>query len=103
MSQTQKTSFQDLIASSEPVLIDFWAPWCGPCQRMNPSIKQLAAETKGRLKVIKINVDNNPAVAQAYSIQSVPTLVIFKEGKLLARQAGALSEPQLKAFVAPYI
>jgi thioredoxin 1 len=103
MISTQKVSFSSLVAGSEPVLVDFWAPWCGPCRSMEPTIKQIAQEYKGRLKVLKINVDNNPALAQQMRIQSVPTLMLFQEGRVLTQQSGALAYPQLKGLLDQYV
>lgn len=99
MLKTQKVSFTTLVSGTEPVLVDFWAPWCGPCRSMEPLIKQIAQEYKGRLKVIKINVDNNPALASQLRIQGVPTLILFQQGKVLAQQTGALPYPQLKELI----
>lgn len=103
MAQAQKSSFADLIKGKDPVLVDFWAPWCGPCRMMEPAIKQLAEEYKGRLKIIKINVDNNPEAAQRYGIQGVPTLILFRAGQVLMQQSGAMSYPQLQALVSKHL
>ncbi len=94
------SSFTQLIQSSEvPVLVDFWAPWCGPCQMMSPALSAIAKEHKGKLKVIKINVDENPAISQHYQIKSIPTLMLFKDGKRVAREAGAMNEPQMRSWL----
>lgn len=100
MTQAQKNSFANMIKTAKtPVLVDFWAPWCGPCKMMAPALTTIAREYEGRLKVIKINVDENPQISQHYEISSIPTLMLFKEGKIVSRQAGAMAEPQLRQWL----
>jgi thioredoxin 1 len=85
------SSFEkDVLQSSEPVLVDFFADWCGPCKAMAPALEQVAAEMKGKVKVAKLDVDANPSVTQKYRIQAMPTLMIFKDGKVAAQRVGAL-------------
>lgn len=103
MAQAQKANFAELIKGAQPVLVDVWAPWCGPCRMMEPSIKQLAETYKGQLTVIKVNIDDNPALARQYGIQGVPTLMLFKEGEKLFQQAGAMPYPQLKQLMSRYL
>lgn len=95
-------TFQQLISSPIPVVVDFYADWCGPCQSMSPLIHELAAEFKGRARVVKINIDKNQAAARQYQVEAVPTFLIFKAGKLLWRHSGALDkislERQMKTF-----
>jgi thioredoxin 1 len=81
---------KEVLESTVPVVVDFFAEWCGPCKAMAPAIEQVASEMKGTVKVTKIDVDHNPAVAQAYRIQAMPTLMIFKGGKVAAQHVGAL-------------
>jgi len=86
-----KQSFNDLINSPDmPVLVDFYADWCGPCKTMAPILQQVAAENNGKVKVIKIDVDHNQAVAQQYRVQGIPTLILFRQGKVLWRQSGVV-------------
>ena len=83
-------SFVDRLATAVPVLVDLWAPWCGPCRMVAPILEDLARQRAGQLKVVKVNVDDSPGVAARYQVQSIPTLLLFNDGKLTARQTGAL-------------
>ena len=86
-----KKSFQELINSpGMPVLVDFYADWCGPCKTMSPIVEQVASQYNGKLKVIKVNVDNNQAAAQQFRVQGVPTFILFKQGQQVWRQSGAM-------------
>ena len=82
----------DVLKSSEPVLVDFHAQWCGPCKAMAPALEVVAKEMKGKVKIAKIDVDENPEVTQKYQIQAMPTLMIFKDGKIAAQRVGALTQ-----------
>jgi thioredoxin 1 len=82
----------EVLKSSEPVLVDFFAEWCGPCKAMAPALEAVAAEMKGKVKVAKLDVDQNPQVTQKYTIQAMPTLMIFKDGKKVAERVGALTQ-----------
>lgn len=87
---SDKTFDAEVLKSEEPVLVDFFATWCGPCKAMAPALEQVAAEFKGKLKVVKIDVDDNPATTDKYKIQAMPTLIMFQGGKETARHTGAL-------------
>jgi thioredoxin len=93
-------SFDELVSGSElPVLVDFWAEWCGPCHALAPSVAQIAREYKGRLVVVKVNVDEKPQLAAKHRIQSIPTLIVFHRGRALARRSGALPYNALRQLV----
>ena len=83
---------KEVLKSTEPVLVDFFAEWCGPCKAMAPALEQVAAEMKGKVKVAKLDVDQNPQVTQKYTIQAMPTLMIFKGGEKVAERIGALTQ-----------
>lgn len=96
-------SFSELINGEMPVLVDFHADWCGPCKMMAPVIQEIASEMKGKLKVIKIDTDKNQQVSIAYQIQGIPTLILFKQGKVLWRQSGAMPKHQLMGILSQYV
>jgi thioredoxin 2 len=85
--------------SPVPVLVDLWAPWCGPCRSVSPALEKLAAERAGTLKLVKVEVDNAPRLSQRFTIQSVPTLMVLRNGEVLARQAGAAPHPVLRSWL----
>ena len=104
MSQATKTvtdqTFEtEVLKSSRPVLVDYWAEWCGPCKMIGPMVEESAGQYADRLTVAKLNVDENPGTATRYHIRGIPTLMIFKGGQLAATKVGALSKPQLTAFI----
>jgi thioredoxin 1 len=93
---TDATFEQEVLQSDLPVLVDFWAAWCGPCRMVAPIVEELAGEYEGKLKVTKLNVDENHNTAQTYGIMSIPTLLIFKDGKPAQRLVGAMPKAEFK-------
>lgn len=95
--------FQSIISSGRPVLVDFYADWCAPCKQMPPILKQVKDELKDNVKIIKVNVDKNPAIATKYRIRSIPTLMIFKDGEAKWTGLGVRSANELKTMIKQYI
>lgn len=97
---TSDASFEsDVLKSSVPVLVDYWAEWCGPCKMIAPILDEIATDYQGKLKIAKVNVDQNAQLTQKYGIRSIPTLMLFKGGSVQAQKIGALSKSQLTAFI----
>jgi thioredoxin 2 len=96
-------AFEEEIHASIPVLVDFWAPWCGPCRMVSPVVERIGHAEAGRLKVVKLNVDEAPAISERYRVQGIPLLVLIEEGAESDRLVGAVPEPQLRAWLEPHL
>ena len=94
------TSFeQEVLKSDKPVLVDFWAEWCGPCRMIGPSLEEISKEMDGKLKVVKVNIDENPKTPTQYDVRSIPTLLMFKDGKVVGQIVGAVPKPKIEELV----
>ena len=96
---TDQSFETDVLQSSKPVLVDYWAEWCGPCRMIGPIIEESASRYADRMTVVKLNIDENPATPTRYHVRGIPTLMLFKDGQLAATHVGSLSKGQLQAFV----
>jgi thioredoxin 1 len=96
---TDATFEADVLNSAEPVVVDFWAEWCGPCKMIGPSLEEIAKELEGKVKIAKMNVDENPLVPTKMGIRSIPTLMLFKDGKLASQKVGALPKSELSKWI----
>jgi thioredoxin 1 len=92
-----------VLKSNLPVIVDFWAPWCGPCKMVAPTLVKLAKELSGKVVVAKVNTDDNPEWAQKYGVQGIPTMLLVSGGKIVHRQVGALPEPMLREIVTQFL
>ena len=98
--QTSDDAFEaDVLGSDQPVLVDFWAEWCGPCKMIAPILDEIADEYAGKLKVVKLDIDSNPAIPRRFGVRGIPTLMVFKAGEVEATKVGAVSKSQLAAFI----
>ena len=100
---SDSTFEQEVLQNDQPVLVDYWAEWCGPCKMIAPILDEIADEYEGKLKITKLNIDDNPATPPKFGIRGIPTLMIFKGGGVAATKVGALSKSQLAAFIDPSI
>ena len=96
---TDKTFQEEVLASDTPVLVDFWAEWCGPCKMIHPALEELAVEFEGKLKVAKINVDENPNLPAKYGVRGIPALFMFKGGEVVSNRTGAAPKASLKGWI----
>jgi thioredoxin 1 len=96
---TDSTFGEDVLKAAAPVLVDFWAEWCGPCRSIAPSLEELGKEFEGRLEVVKVNIDENPETPTQFGVRGIPTLILFKDGKPAATQVGAAPKSALKAWI----
>ena len=96
---SDSTFDSEVLKSNEPVVVDFWAEWCGPCKMIGPALEEIAGLLGDKVKIVKLNVDENPATAQKYGIMSIPTLMLFKNGEIASRQVGAAPKQKLAQWI----
>ena len=96
---TDSTFKSEVLESGTPVLVDYWAEWCGPCKMIAPALDEISGSMQGKVKIVKLNIDENPTTTTKYGIMSIPTLMIFKNGELASRQVGALQKQKLEQWI----
>jgi thioredoxin 1 len=96
---TDETFERDVLQADRPVLVDYWAEWCGPCKMIDPILEEISEEYAGKLRIAKLNIDENPGTPPKYGIRGIPTLMLFKDGNVEATKVGAVSKSQLSAFI----
>jgi len=100
VGKVSDASFEsDVLKASQPVVVDFWAEWCGPCRMIAPALEEIAASVGDKVKIVKLNVDENPQTAAKYGVMSIPTLMMFKNGELASRQVGAAPKAKLEQWI----
>src|SRR6201981_1355286 len=100
VGKVSDTTFEsEVLKASGPVVVDFWAEWCGPCRMIAPALEEIAGSLNGKVKIVKLNVDENPGTASKYGIMSIPTLMLFKNGELASRQVGAAPKQKLEQWI----
>ena len=100
VGKTSDASFEtDVLKSAEPVVVDFWAEWCGPCRMIAPALEEISGQVGDKVKIVKLNVDENPQTASRYGVMSIPTLMIFKGGEMASRQVGAAPKQKLQQWI----
>ena len=103
MEVNKQTFSQEVLGASVPVLIDFWAPWCGPCRMQGPVLEELATELDGKVLVAKVNVDQEPELAMQFQVSSIPTLLLFDQGKVVEQRVGLTPKQALENMITPYL
>ncbi|MFN9542381.1 MAG: thioredoxin TrxA [Alphaproteobacteria bacterium] len=96
---TDSSFDRDVLGASKPVLVEFWAEWCGPCRQISPAIEELAKELGGKIEIVKLNIDENPGVPGKYGVRGIPTLMIFKNGQVAATKIGAMPKQKIKEWI----